>query len=205
MWIMTKYTKRPKAYFSVSRVLSDGRQKNNLNVNDAWRLTYGNMRFKFNLIIFYIIFGAGFSAKKLPKDVNKSAVFACNELDLNEIHVYGFDYDYTLACYKASLNDLLYNLGRDTLIEKFKVNWKLNKARNAFITNESIRFIFCSIQRKSKTWIIYPDLLFEDCIMTSKRVFCWSWTHFCKFNWVRCIVAWLECRIAKCCVCTKIE
>lgn len=63
-----------------------------------------------------------FSAKKLPKDVNKSAVFACNELDLNEIQVYGFDYDYTLACYKPCLNDLLYNLGRDTLIEKFKVN-----------------------------------------------------------------------------------
>lgn len=61
-------------------------------------------------------------AKKLPKDVNKRSVFACNELDLDEIQVYGFDYDYTLACYKKSLHYLLYNLGRDMLIEKFKVN-----------------------------------------------------------------------------------
>lgn len=61
------------------------------------------------------------AAKKLPKDVNATAVFACNELNLNEIQVYGFDYDYTLACYKPALNDLLYDLGRDTLIDKFKV------------------------------------------------------------------------------------
>lgn len=49
------------------------------------------------------------------------AVFACNELDLNEVNVYGFDYDYTLACYKPSLDFLLYNLGRQILIEKHKV------------------------------------------------------------------------------------
>lgn len=79
-----------------------------------------------------------FSAKKLPKDVNKSAVFACNELDLNEIHVYGFDYDYTLACYKPLLNDLLYNLGRDTLIEKFKV--QIEMICDAFSTNRFVLF-----------------------------------------------------------------
>lgn len=60
-------------------------------------------------------------AKKLPKDVNKTAVFACNELDLDEIQIYGFDYDYTLANYKPSLHYLLYGLGRDMLIEKYKV------------------------------------------------------------------------------------
>lgn len=59
-------------------------------------------------------------AKKLPQDVDLSGVFACNELDLDEINVYGFDYDYTLACYKKSLHYLLYNLGRDILVEKFK-------------------------------------------------------------------------------------
>jgi len=61
------------------------------------------------------------SAKKLPRDVKPEAVFACNELDLSEVKVYGFDYDYTLACYKSSLDDLLYNLGKDNLINKFKV------------------------------------------------------------------------------------
>ncbi|XP_031632609.1 5'-nucleotidase domain-containing protein 3, partial [Contarinia nasturtii] len=61
-----------------------------------------------------------FQSKKLPKNVNKTAVFACNELDLNEIQVYGFDYDYTLACYKKSLHYLLYGLARDMLVEKYK-------------------------------------------------------------------------------------
>nr|CAD7399941.1 unnamed protein product [Timema cristinae] len=58
--------------------------------------------------------------KKLPPDVNIEAVFACNELDLKEVNVYGFDYDYTLACYKPSMDYLLYNLGRDTLVKKLK-------------------------------------------------------------------------------------
>lgn len=61
------------------------------------------------------------AAKKLPRDVKPEAVFACNELDLSEVEVYGFDYDYTLACYKSSLDDLLYDLGKDNLIKKFKV------------------------------------------------------------------------------------
>lgn len=60
------------------------------------------------------------TAKKLPIDVNLHGVFACNELDLKEVEVYGFDYDYTLACYKPSLDYLLYNLGREMLIDKFK-------------------------------------------------------------------------------------
>ncbi|KAL9925287.1 5' nucleotidase C isoform 1-T1 [Glossina fuscipes fuscipes] len=59
-------------------------------------------------------------SKKLPKNVNSRGVFVCNELDLSEVEVYGFDYDYTLACYKPCLHDLLYNLGRDMLIKKLK-------------------------------------------------------------------------------------
>lgn len=59
--------------------------------------------------------------------MNPKAVFACNELDLKEVKVYGFDYDYTLACYKPSLDFLLYNLGRQTLIEQYKVTKFINK------------------------------------------------------------------------------
>ncbi|XP_046383432.1 5'-nucleotidase domain-containing protein 3 isoform X2 [Ischnura elegans] len=59
-------------------------------------------------------------SKKLPPDVNLKGVFACNELDLKEIKVYGFDYDYTLACYKPSMDYLLYNLARETLVKKHK-------------------------------------------------------------------------------------
>lgn len=67
-------------------------------------------------------------AKKLPQDVNPRGVFACNELDLSEVKVYGFDYDYTLAHYKPTLEHLLYNLGREVLLEKYNVSiffgWK---------------------------------------------------------------------------------
>ncbi|CAH0392440.1 unnamed protein product [Bemisia tabaci] len=59
-------------------------------------------------------------SKKLPPNVDTQGVFACNELDLKEISVYGFDYDYTLACYKESMDFLLYNLGRENLITKYK-------------------------------------------------------------------------------------
>lgn len=54
--------------------------------------------------------------------MNIKGVFACNELDLREVRVYGFDYDYTLACYKPSMDFLLYNLGRDRLVDKLKVS-----------------------------------------------------------------------------------
>lgn len=70
---------------------------------------------------FYFLFAFNCPAKKLPLDVDPIGVFACNELNLKELNVYGFDYDYTLACYKQSLNYLLYNLGRDELVNKFKV------------------------------------------------------------------------------------
>lgn len=68
-----------------------------------------------------------FPAKKLPRDVNERGVFACNELDLEEVNVYGFDYDYTLALYKPSMDFLLYNLGRDNLIHKYKVHFLTSK------------------------------------------------------------------------------
>jgi len=36
------------------------------------------------------------------------------------VQVYGFDYDYTLACYKPILEDLLYNLAREMLVKRFR-------------------------------------------------------------------------------------
>lgn len=66
-------------------------------------------------------FSNDFLAKKLPRDVNPQSVFACNELRLEEISVYGFDYDFTLACYKPAMDYLLYDLGRNVLVNKFMV------------------------------------------------------------------------------------
>ncbi|CAH0727361.1 unnamed protein product, partial [Brenthis ino] len=66
-------------------------------------------------------------SKKLPQDVNPQGVFACNELDLSEVKVYGFDYDYTLAHYKPTLEHLLYNLGRNMLLDKYKYPQEISK------------------------------------------------------------------------------
>ncbi|KAB7493802.1 5'-nucleotidase domain-containing protein 2 [Armadillidium nasatum] len=58
--------------------------------------------------------------KKLPEDINSSVVFASNELDLGEIKVYGFDYDYTIAQYSPSVEKLIYDLGKKALISKYR-------------------------------------------------------------------------------------
>lgn len=86
-----------------------------------------------------------FRSKKLPKDVNPHGVFACNELDLKEVDVYGFDYDYTLACYKPSLHYLLYNLGRDMLIEKYKYPLEISKLE--YIPGFAVRGLHYDIEQ----------------------------------------------------------
>ena len=73
------------------------------------------------LLYMYVYNQSFLVAQILPADSNPTAVFSNNELNLQEIDVYGFDYDYTLASYKESLNYLLYNLGRDALIKSRKV------------------------------------------------------------------------------------
>ncbi len=63
----------------------------------------------------------------VPKQlINPKGVFANNEIDLNQIQIYGFDYDYTLACYNVNLYKLIFNLARDTLIEKYKYPGELS-------------------------------------------------------------------------------
>jgi len=59
--------------------------------------------------------------RPLPKDRDPLAVYANNELKLGDIDVYGFDYDYTVACYSDSLNQLIYDLGRAGLMKYNKV------------------------------------------------------------------------------------
>ncbi|CAH2240707.1 jg13945 [Pararge aegeria aegeria] len=95
---------------------------------DDWRLKQrGEEKIKWNRKKMARETTSGLWAKKLPQDVNPQGVFACNELDLSEVKVYGFDYDYTLAHYKPSLEHLLYNLGRDMLLDKYKYPPEISK------------------------------------------------------------------------------
>nr|XP_027201154.1 5'-nucleotidase domain-containing protein 3-like [Dermatophagoides pteronyssinus] len=66
------------------------------------------------------IYKSTFKATYSGGEVDPKGVFTNNELSLSDIDIYGFDYDYTLACYKESLDYLIYDLGRDVLINKFQ-------------------------------------------------------------------------------------
>ncbi|XP_030837575.1 5'-nucleotidase domain-containing protein 3 [Strongylocentrotus purpuratus] len=59
----------------------------------------------------------GFAANHGYK-VDPMTVFANNEVSLDDIEVYGFDYDYTLACYNDALHHLIYKQALDNLILK---------------------------------------------------------------------------------------
>ncbi|CAM9196738.1 unnamed protein product [Ectocarpus sp. 6 AP-2014] len=48
------------------------------------------------------------------------AVFSNTNVDLSRVEVVGFDYDYTLATYKPSLQVLIYDLAKEHLVEELK-------------------------------------------------------------------------------------
>ncbi|CAE1141987.1 unnamed protein product [Acanthosepion pharaonis] len=52
-----------------------------------------------------------------------------SQLMLIKIEVYGFDYDYTLASYTPELHDLIYDLGRDSLVYNSKYPDGLRKMK----------------------------------------------------------------------------
>lgn len=53
--------------------------------------------------------------------VNPDTIFSNNEMSLQDIEIYGFDYDYTLAFYSSQLHNLIFNIARDILITKHRV------------------------------------------------------------------------------------
>ncbi|VDK41732.1 unnamed protein product [Anisakis simplex] len=52
--------------------------------------------------------------------VDPRDVFCNNALSLQKISVYGFDYDYTLAVYTRAINQLIYDLSMNRLIQHYK-------------------------------------------------------------------------------------
>ena len=58
-------------------------------------------------------------SKKLPPDVDIGGVFCNDRLDLGEVDVYGFDYDYTLASYKKQVEYLIHDIAQQHLVRKY--------------------------------------------------------------------------------------
>uniref|UniRef100_A0A0N5AAG9 5'-nucleotidase domain-containing protein 3 n=1 Tax=Syphacia muris TaxID=451379 RepID=A0A0N5AAG9_9BILA len=62
------------------------------------------------------------AVKSLPFNgrVDPRDVFCNNALNLKNITVYGFDYDYTLAVYTRAINKLIYDLSMEQLIRRYE-------------------------------------------------------------------------------------
>jgi len=83
--------------------------------------------------------------------LNPSTIYANNEVNLEEVDVYGFDYDYTLALYSSALDEMIYNKAREFLVEHFKV-----RERHNFI---DINLLFCMFHVIEQNKYKYLDLL----------------------------------------------
>ncbi|KAL8236912.1 hypothetical protein R6Q59_017993 [Mikania micrantha] len=57
--------------------------------------------------------------EKMPK-TNPKGIYVNKNLRLDSIQVYGFDYDYTLAHYSSSLQNLIYDMAKQHLVNELK-------------------------------------------------------------------------------------
>ncbi|CAL8275657.1 unnamed protein product [Boreogadus saida] len=77
--------------------------------------------------------------------LNPSAIYANNEVSLEEVDIYGFDYDYTLALYSNNLDTMIYDTARDFLIEHFKYPEGIHKYD--YVPNFAARGLHYDIQK----------------------------------------------------------
>lgn len=59
------------------------------------------------------------SLKEMPK-MNPEGIYVNKNLRLDNIQVYGFDYDYTLAHYSSNLQTLIYNLAKGHMVNELR-------------------------------------------------------------------------------------
>uniref|UniRef100_A0A8C7GND4 5'-nucleotidase domain containing 2 n=1 Tax=Oncorhynchus kisutch TaxID=8019 RepID=A0A8C7GND4_ONCKI len=79
--------------------------------------------------------------------LNPSTIYANNEVDLDEVDIYGFDYDYTLALYSNTLDTMIYNTARDFLVKHYKYPEGISKYD--YIPNFAARGLHYDIQKVS--------------------------------------------------------
>ncbi|XP_062403503.1 5'-nucleotidase domain-containing protein 3 [Sardina pilchardus] len=81
----------------------------------------------------------------LKNSVNPDTIFANNEMSLQDIEIYGFDYDYTLAFYSSHLHTLIFNIARDILIEQHRYPEGLREYE--YIPNFVVRGLHYDVQK----------------------------------------------------------
>ncbi|KPP70636.1 5'-nucleotidase domain-containing protein 2-like, partial [Scleropages formosus] len=77
--------------------------------------------------------------------LNPSTIYANNEVNLDEVDIYGFDYDYTLALYSSALDAMIYNKAREFLIQHYK--YPQGISRYDYIPNFAARGLHYDIQK----------------------------------------------------------
>ncbi|XP_067095625.1 5'-nucleotidase domain-containing protein 2 [Osmerus mordax] len=92
--------------------------------------------------------------KRLVQDVippgvcsilNPSTIYANNEVDLELVDIYGFDYDYTLALYSNCLDAMIFNTAKDFLVKQYKYPEGIRKYD--YIPNFAARGLHYDIQK----------------------------------------------------------
>ncbi|RRT65612.1 hypothetical protein B296_00021763 [Ensete ventricosum] len=65
--------------------------------------------------------------KEMPK-MNPEGIYVNRNVRLDDIQVYGFDYDYTLAHYSEHLQSLIYDLAKKHLVNEVSCRWNFVSA-----------------------------------------------------------------------------
>jgi HAD superfamily 5'-nucleotidase-like hydrolase len=69
---------------------------------------------------------AAYITPSQPNPPNKARVFANNYLNLGSVDVVGFDLDYTLVPYTVELQNLIFSMAREILVEAYRYPKELN-------------------------------------------------------------------------------
>ncbi|KAG5837868.1 hypothetical protein ANANG_G00217590 [Anguilla anguilla] len=77
--------------------------------------------------------------------LNPSTIYANNEVDLDKVDIYGFDYDYTLALYSDALDAMIYDKAREFLVEHYKYPQGIMKYD--YVPNFAARGLHYDIQK----------------------------------------------------------